>query len=303
MTAHFDTANERLTASLFMAIAAHLFLIFGVTFEFSQASPRIDSPLDIILVQTSTEEKPRDAQHFAPVNHQGSGQLEKDLRPATPVPSPFPEQAPEVIGSAPPPSLASAPVAPVLEQLTTHRESTHSVTNQRHEVPVENETAVGEQTQNVPVVENVTPNELIVNAQKLASLQAELDRKFQEFSKRPKHKHIDSSSAKEYKYASYMEDWRLRVEGIGNQNYPEEARHKRLSGHLVLDVAINADGTIHAISVRKPSSFPVLDEAAVQIARLAAPYAPFPENISKETDVLHIIRTWVFSDNGDLNAI
>ena len=127
----------------------------------------------------------------------------------------------------------------------------------------------------------------------MASLSAELDQRLNAYAKRPKRKWI-SVRTREYKYASYMEAWRAKVERVGNLNYPNEARRKRLSGSLLLEVALNPDGSINAIELRRSSGHRVLDEAAVRIVKLAAPFAPFPKNILQETDILHIERTWRF---------
>ena len=86
----------------------------------------------------------------------------------------------------------------------------------------------------------------------------------------------------------------------GNLNYPDEARRRKLYGNLILQVSLKADGTIEEIKVRKSSGHKLLDDAAIRIVRLAAPYAPFPEEIRKETDVLDIVRTWQFLNSNRL---
>jgi protein TonB len=91
-----------------------------------------------------------------------------------------------------------------------------------------------------------------------------------------------------------MEAWRAKVERVGNLNYPEAARRKKLSGNLILDVALNNDGSINQITVRRSSGHKVLDDAAIRIVELASPYSPFPDHIREETDILHITRTWQF---------
>jgi protein TonB len=133
----------------------------------------------------------------------------------------------------------------------------------------------------------------------IASLSAEIRQRQAAYSGRERHKHI-SANTREYKYASYMDAWRAKVERIGKLNYPEEARRRKLSGSLLLDVAINVDGSVQSISLRRSSGIKVLDDAAMRIVRLAAPFAPLPENIRKDTDVLHIIRTWIFKSGDSL---
>ena len=93
-----------------------------------------------------------------------------------------------------------------------------------------------------------------------------------------------------------MEAWRAKVERVGNLNYPEAARKRNLSGSLILDVALSADGSINQITIRRSSGQKVLDDAAIRIVELASPYAPFPAQVRKETDILHITRTWQFLD-------
>ncbi len=110
--------------------------------------------------------------------------------------------------------------------------------------------------------------------------------------KRPRRKFI-SATTKEYKYAAYMEAWRSKVERVGNINYPEQARKQGLSGSLILDVALNPDGSINEITIRRSSGKKILDDAAIRIA----PYGAFPQHIKDETDILHIMRTWQFINN------
>jgi protein TonB len=136
---------------------------------------------------------------------------------------------------------------------------------------------------------------LVTNSLKIAALSAEIDRKLESRAQRPRQKFI-SASTREYKYAAYMEAWRAKVERIGNLNYPEAARQQGLSGSLILDVGLKPDGSIDDIIIRKSSGHKLLDDAAVRIVQLAAPYSPFTDDIKSETDILHITRTWQFLD-------
>jgi protein TonB len=138
---------------------------------------------------------------------------------------------------------------------------------------------------------------LIARSFEIASLDAEIAERMEAKAKRPRRKFI-SATTSEYKFAAYMEAWRAKVERIGNLNYPDEARRNKLSGSLILDVALKSDGSIEEITVRKPSGHATLDDAAIRIVRLAAPYAAFPEDFNKEVDILHITRTWQFQ-SGD----
>jgi protein TonB len=135
-----------------------------------------------------------------------------------------------------------------------------------------------------------TPEDL---ARERARLSAEISQFWQEYQKRPRRKFL-TARTREYKYAEYMEAWRSRVERVGNLNYPEKARSQNLTGSLVLDVAIEPDGSVHGLNLVRSSGSKVLDDAARRIVRLAAPYDPFPAEVREEVDILHITRTWQF---------
>jgi protein TonB len=99
-----------------------------------------------------------------------------------------------------------------------------------------------------------------------------------------------------------MTEWVKKVERVGNLNYPDQARREGLSGKLMMDVTLNADGTVRNISILRPSGQPVIDEAAIRIVNLAAPFPPFPPEVRKEADLLHITRTWEFSTTNRLKS-
>ena len=162
-------------------------------------------------------------------------------------------------------------------------------------VEVEKTSPAQEESPDEPETKHPSASELRSNSLKMAALSSEVKRKLESKANRPKRTFI-SASTREYKYAAYMEAWRAKVERVGNLNYPEEARRRKLAGQLVLDVALNPDGKINQITIRRSSGHKVLDDAAIRIVELAAPYAPFPDAIRAETDVLHITRTWQFLD-------
>jgi len=109
---------------------------------------------------------------------------------------------------------------------------------------------------------------------------------------------------KEYRFARYVEDWRIKVEHIGNLNYPEAAKRDRLYGNVQLTVGIMADGNLESIEINRSSGKKILDEAAIRIVKLAGQngFAPFPPDISRDTDILHITRTWFFTRSDELRS-
>ncbi|MGH8596348.1 MAG: energy transducer TonB, partial [Gammaproteobacteria bacterium] len=146
-----------------------------------------------------------------------------------------------------------------------------------------------------------TAAQLITRSFALASLHAEVQQKLEVKATRPRMKFV-SASTQEYAYAAYMEAWRVKVERIGNLNYPDEARKRKLSGSLLLDVALMPDGSVLEIIVRRSSGHRVLDDAAVRIVELAGPYAQFPPEILRQVDILHITRTWKFLSSEEFLA-
>jgi protein TonB len=126
-----------------------------------------------------------------------------------------------------------------------------------------------------------------------AQLSAEISESWEQYQKRPRRTFI-SARTRAYKYAAYMDAWRAKVERIGNLNYPEEAKRRGLTGDLIMDVALNPDGSIDSITIKRSSGHAVLDDAAKRIVTLSAPFAPFPDDIRADTDILHINRTWQF---------
>ena len=92
----------------------------------------------------------------------------------------------------------------------------------------------------------------------------------------------------------YGERWRRLMEQLGVQYFPDEARQRRISGRLTLDVAIRADGHLHSIQLLESSGSPLLDQAARRTVLSAAPFEPFPEELRRDYDVLHILRSWEF---------
>ena len=105
-----------------------------------------------------------------------------------------------------------------------------------------------------------------------------------------------SAETKDPIYAEYVEEWRRRVEIIGNLYYPEEVALKNISGDLLLDVAIDKKGNLKGVKILRTSGNPVLDGAAINIVKLAAPFSPLPEKVTEDTDILHITRTWKFTN-------
>lgn len=104
------------------------------------------------------------------------------------------------------------------------------------------------------------------------------------------------------KDADYLSRWQNYVEQFGNEHYPLDAMKNNIHGNLRLLVAINQDGTIHEINLRESSGSALLDQSAIEIVKMAAPFEPLPPEIASEVEVLEIIRTWQFRGNSTHSA-
>ncbi len=268
---------DRLALTLFIATAFHALVILGVGFDaFDREPPEKTTPtLDITVVNPTKSLPPEDYDYLAESSQEGAGNTEEKVRPQ----QQMIEQAPAVM----PTEGKPAPT-----QVLTQEES-----RQKVEKPVEREP---EQKS-----ENPSAAELINRSMEMLTLNQQINQSLQAYSKAPKSKFI-SARTKEFKYASYMRDWVAKVERVGELNYPDSARRQNLSGKLIVQVALYPNGNVREITIRKPSGHKILDDAAVRIVKLSAPFAPFPESISKETDVLYITRTWVFTSGNRLKS-
>lgn len=319
---------DRLGFTLFIAIVVHAIVVLGVTFAPHERTRELVSTLDIILVQHRSEDAPEDVDYLAQANQDGGGESEKAERPATPLKAPFVGPIPDIATPSPPVQVRKEVLSTELEPVEA--KSTEDVAPRSPPTPVltQDKVETSQQAAATPSVEPArTPDTriasraemksepepepqaqpesppqttralsaatLINRSRAMASLSAEIDRRLQAYAARPKRKWI-TARTKAHKYAAYMEAWRQKVERVGNLNYPDEARRMNLSGNLLLDVALRPDGSVEDIILRRSSGEKVLDDAAIRIVKLAAPFARFPKSIAEEIDILHVERTWQF---------
>jgi len=280
-------AADRLGLTLFLAVAFHAVVILGISFvPEDKKSSELPRTMEVILVHSKSDEKPDQADYLAQVAQQGGGNVKEKVRPSSPFAN---TAARSEQGNAP----QTRPLMAPLPQQTQDPRNAMTADRARLKTQV----TPGEKRPEVP--EALTAAELIPPSQEIARLAAEISQRVETYAAEPRHKYI-TASTREYLPSAYENAWRLKVERIGNLNYPDEARRANLSGNLLLDVAINHDGTLRAVKIVRSSGHRVLDEAAVRIVQMAAPYAPLPQALRKETDVLHIIRTWQFQGDSGL---
>jgi len=143
--------------------------------------------------------------------------------------------------------------------------------------------------------------ELMQRALESMRMEARIAKEMEIYQQRPKRRFV-GARAEEYRFARYVEDWRAKIERVGNLNYPEAARQLKLYGSLLLTVSIRSDGSVESVEINRSSGVRVLDAAAVKIVEMSAPFAPFPPDIKRDTDVLYITRTWMFTKGDELRS-
>ncbi len=281
------TPADRLGMMLFLGALIHGLIILGISFSTAQPEPEKPLPtLDIILVQSKSITPPEKADYLAQANQEGGGTLEKKTKPSKPVKGPSLKPNNSISKTIPKP-VAQKPV----EKKVVKKKL---ITSTRGKDIVLSKPDKKQKTQKKKVEDT---RKLISRSLEIASLTAEINKKIEHYASRPRKKHINAST-REFAPAAYMTAWTRKVERIGNLNYPDEARRQKLSGRLQLTVGINKDGSIREIIMQRKSGHPVLDDAAVRVVKLGAPYARIPDSIQENgapVDILYITRTWEFT--------
>ncbi|HSX51030.1 MAG TPA: energy transducer TonB [Cellvibrio sp.] len=283
--------GDRLSFTFFLAIALHAFLILGISFKLPDHS-NTSQTIEITLATHKSQRAPEDADFLAQHNQEASGTLDEAKQLTTERQAEFADTQVRDVNPVPQQQAASTRKIKEQQVLSTTAKSTQ--TTQLKLNPDEREER--------EAVEGLMEDQPVVSAE-IASLQAKLDKQRQEYAKRPRVRTLTSVSTKESFDAKYLHEWGTRIEQVGNRNYPKEALSRHITGNLRLSVVINPDGTIYEIKVLQSSGQRILDDAARQIVRLAAPFASFPPEIRKQADRLQIIRTWSFEITGNNSTI
>ncbi len=277
------------TYALAASLAVHGLLL---ALRFHAFDPRTladrGPPLEVALVNARSTTRPEQPDILAQANLDGGGNTDAKRRARTPLPVPRREtplndiamttrkaevlerRAQELISS-----LKGAPVAPPAPS------------------PVPEEVT--------PPVELPSATEATERTLEIMRLEAQIARDLDTYQKRPKRQHV-GVRASEYRFARYVEDWRQKVERVGNLNYPQAARELKLYGNLILTVSIRADGSVEKVAIDRSSGQKLLDAAAIHIVEMAAPYARFPPEIRRDTEILDITRTWTFAKGDELRS-
>ena len=275
-----DRPSRLLAVSVGTSILLHAILL-SVHFRFPDALRwKAAQPLEVVLVNSKTRDKPARAQALAQANLDGGGNTADNRRAKTPLPVTDPRE--------PGRDLADAQRR-VRELEAAQQKLLAQARNAGPSVAAESPRQVPPE-EAAPQVSGRDLAELSLAAMRL---QAQIDRRVAEYQKRPRKRFIGANT-REYRFAQYEEEWRAKIEQVGTVNYPAEARGK-MYGNLRLTVSIRPDGSVDSIELDRSSGLKILDQAAFRIVQMAGPFAAFPADIRRDTDLLVITRTWFFA--------
>jgi len=280
-----DASRRHLTLALIASLTLHAILL-AVNFTPPDFMDKArERALDVILVNSKSKSRPVRAQAKAQTSLDGGGNTEDDRRAKTPLPpSPQTKQGDSLMAA----QQRVAQLEAEAQQMLTQLKSEARTRNEKSKKPP------------LPPTTALSGADLASSALAVARLEGEISQQMEAYNQRPRKKFL-GARVEEYRFAQYVEDWRQKIERVGNLNYPSAARGQ-MYGSLVLTVIIKSSGELERVEINRPSGQKVLDEAALRIVRLAAPYASFPEAIRRDTDVLEITRTWTFTSANQLRA-
>ncbi len=272
-----NVSDRILKIALGVSVLVHV-IVLSIHFKLPERlkNANLSPPLEITLVNARTLDRPTKADALAQANLDGGGNTDAKRQLKSPLPrTPQESEATQLNSSQQKLDEMEKEVRQLMAQLKAAPQAAKTATNKK-ENPGQN------------------LNEMQERMLELQRLEAQIAKDLEAYQQRPKKKHIGARTA-EYRFARYVEDWRLKIERVGNENYPQDARDKRIYGNLILTIGIRSDGTVESVEIDKSSGRRVLDAAALRTVKLAAPYAPFPADIRVDTDILYITRTWSFT--------
>ena len=278
--------KQPLSAPLACSLVLHTVVLFGIGFVLPdpRKAANMLQPLEVVLVNSKSKSRPLKADALAQHNLDGGGNTPDNRRAKNPLPN-----------LQDSPQFTAEQSAQHVRQLEKEAKRLLTQTKNNH--------SVVEDTNQKPQQESTPANgdDLVSRALEIARLEAEISKNMESYQKMPRRTFIGGRT-KEYRFARYEEDWRNKIEKLGSLNYPEAARQQKIYGSLQLTVSIRADGSVESVEVSRSSGQRILDAAAQRIVKLAAPYAPLPPDIRKDTEILSITRTWTFTSTDKLES-
>lgn len=283
-----EHSNERFGFTVFLSTCVHAIVILGAGFTYV-GELTSEPTMEITLAQYASKVAPDDPDFLAQENQTGSGTLDEKAAPSTPYESDFTDNAIQEVSTVQQKLAATELSESDISILTATLSEAQIAQLLEDDNPDNDESDT----------DNSTPENLSLA---IASLQAQLDLQRQAYAKKPRKYTISSASTQKSHDALYLDSWRKRIESVGNLNYPAIARRQEIYGSLRLLVAILPDGSLQDVQILQSSKSRLLDQAAIDIVNLAAPFEPFPKELRGNVDILEIIRTWRFHEGSSFSS-
>jgi protein TonB len=284
------TSADRFGFAILLAALFHALLIFGIQFQALESPDADPETLRVSLVMQPNLQKPEPEAPVAAADHVGGGELVDQGMDTGIQPRPEPPKPPAPAAAPQPP-----PPVPQISETAPAEQPGEVVTTI---VPAPS--AAPPKPETPPELPDLSPNELMRQARQLAQLETPVPPDAASQGEDPNS--FGATSRFDVREA-YIEAWERKVEDWGTRNFPDAARRDNLTGSLSLTVVVRRDGNVERIELIRSSGHEVLDDAAFNIVALAAPYAPFPEELrERHGDYLRIQRTWQFLQGNRLDT-
>ncbi len=271
-----------LQIALAVSVAAHAALL-AVRFVDPERFHRVfqDTPLEVVLVNARTQERPDKAQAIAQASMAGGGEAEAG-RATSPLP----------------PSMLAA----VGDASEESQRKIEAMQTQQMMLLAQARQALAALPPPDPKQATDSPEARAREEKRrqLTKLLAEIERRIQDENARPRKRYV-SPATREEVYAVYYDSLRRRIEERGTRNFPEVGGQK-LYGELTLALTIQQDGRVLSAEVVESSGQRVLDRRAVGIATGAGPFGRFSEGMRQRADQIVVVSRFRFTRNETLET-
>ncbi|MCY4045872.1 MAG: energy transducer TonB [Cellvibrionales bacterium] len=270
--------HSRLGFMLVMTFALHVAVILGLGFALDVPKAKPAKRIDITLSHYNQDEPVLDADFLAQSNQAASGIESVKKEMTTTQIAEIDHQNDNQVQQQ------------KIKQQHSQQSAQLRITSSDADKSIEKQEALSEDTND----NHNGADELTQRQKEIAALKARLAEQKQAYARLPKKRRLSSVATKSSADAAYLFAWQQRIEAVGNDHYPKEARENAIYGELQLVVTINKDGKLASTNILKSSGEPLLDKAALRIVRLSSPFEPVPADVLKGANQLEIVRTWMF---------
>ncbi|MCG3809226.1 TonB family protein [Psychrobacter sp. Ps4] len=278
---HFSAQEPKrdvsLPVAIVIAVAVHAIIIFGIGFSMGKDPAAMMQ--DVAKALTDNMQPNEDAHFIANASQEGGGTVEEQLRQENDQISP----------------LSAEQISETQDVISLQRQvrQQHYQESYLRTTLSWRQASVESDNDSKQAQDDMMAQEERLRKQ-IATLETQLSQRQQVYATKSKVVTVDSNSTT-LGAADYINTFREHIERIGNLHYPMQARAQKINGEVRLMVIISSDGNVKAIRLLESSNSTLLDEAAKQSVRQAAPFGKFTKDMGDIVE-LRLIRTFLYSD-------